>query len=332
MLDTTENLRYHGFDIINQGGTMLRFFIFVFIFVFIFEIAHGASYNDLIQKTYARPLNRPPLRKGISSAEVAKALFAHKGRIVGDSVRSLEQNIDYHEPREKLLHPAGVCASVTWTIDRVTPATGLFSFGTRVNGIIRFSSGTSESRIDQNPAGRIFGLALKLFPTQNNDENVETQNIQMLDNYGFDRATRLRFFHPDQNEDVFFTNIAPAKGLFGQALATFFDRFDRPNYSRPVYPLSEIDQYGKKVTFPLSPREIWFVQSFPKNNLYFKDFREELLSYDNNEVILDIYVRTFEKFYLPEVAAQPIGRIVVSKMVVSDFCDLNLNFHHPKNR
>jgi hypothetical protein len=136
-----------------------------------------------------------------------------------------------------LLHPVGICAEAKWEISQESNATGLFQKGVQLPAIVRLSTGTADSEYISNSNGRIFGIAVKLFPTRSKEKSVETVNIITLDHYGFDRSKRKRYFHEDAADNstpVYFTNVAPAKSAFGRLLSTFFDRFDLYPISSPI--------------------------------------------------------------------------------------------------
>jgi hypothetical protein len=293
---------------------------------------------------FESPLAKVKQWSGIEPEQVFNAFFLRSGEIVDRSHATFDSVSDFRPARMKLLHPDGICAEAEWEITEPSKATGLFSAGTKVPAIIRFSSGTSDTVYSKGGTQRIFGLAAKLFPSRNKDQIVETENIQMLDRYGFDRSPRKRYFYEDQQPDgasdpVYFTNVAPAKSAFGKALATFFDRFDQPNFSRPVYPVAEVDDHGQDIQKDIAPYEIRFIPHFKPHeepsDSESLDFRNEIQTYNPGEIVMDIVIQTYE----PEhgettltTVAQTIGHLTIGKTVISDACDLNLHFHHPFNR
>lgn len=308
-----------------------------------FEV-EGASYNEIKKMVFASPLQKLPIWPGIDPAQVLDAFFLRSGEIVDRSHATFDSSSDFRPARMKLLHPVGVCAEAEWEVTQSSPATGLFKKGTRIPALFRFSTGTADSVYSKGGVQRIFGLAGKLFPTIDPNKRVETVNIQMLDRYGFDRTPRKRTFYEDEatdgtSEPVYFTNVAPAKSAFGKALATFFDRFDKPNFTRPVYPLAQVEQNGAEVSKVLSPYEIRLIPHFkprpqPSDSERL-DFRDEIRSYAPGEIVLDIVIQNIEP-QGTETALQSatltVGHITLGKSVVSDACDLNLHFHHPLNR
>lgn len=299
------------------------------------------SYNEVRDEVFQNPLTELPAIEGISTGAVARAFFTHTGEIVRRSRATFIERDDFRESRPKLLHPRGVCTEATWKITEDSEATGLFAKGTELPAIVRFSSGTSDSEYipkSQNAPGRIFGFAVKLFPTQDLDQEVETQNIQTLDTYGFDRTYRKRFFHEDTGEAVTFTNVAPAKSTFGKLLATFFDRFDLSNFVRPVHPLALIDRHQESVENPKIPYEIHFVANFKARKDHVPtDFRADLMTHPG-ELSMDIIIRSFEpkKLRRGRYAAiknidKKIGVLKIHERVISESCDFKIHFHHPKN-
>ena len=304
--------------------------------------SQDASYEQVRDLVFEAPLKSPPKWEGIDPKQVMNAFFLRTGEIVDRSHATFESESNFRPARPKLLHPVGICAEAEWHITTSSKATGLFRKGTRVPALIRFSAGTSDSVYLPKGPGRIFGLAVKLFPTHNESEPVETVNIQMLDHYGFDRTKRKRYFFEDSESGdtpVFFTNVAPAESAFGKALATFFDRFDKPNFSRPVYPLAQIDEHGNKVESEVSPYEIRLIPNFKPNTIDPEheniDFRTELSELKPGSVKMDIVIQSYEpknETENLEMVNEKIGTLEIGKMVLSNTCDLNLHFNHPFNR
>ena len=285
------------------------------------------SYQEVEKALFDRPLQHLPQVEGISIQNVIKALIAHRGEIVADSRSIFISESDFRSARPKLLHPRGVCSSGTWVIDEDTPFTGLFENGTEVPAIVRFSSGTSKSRKTSEKTERIFGLAVKLFPTQDKTEKVVTTNIITLDQYGFEASARWSFFFEDRNQKpVYFSNVAPAKSFIGKTLATFFDRFDKPNFVRQVYKTAQVNQFNETITNFKSPYEIRFRAFNDVSKIKRDDFRDEILAVNKDEPIqLETWIY---RDHLGQAFSKKIGYLILDKSVVSEACDKTLHFHH----
>ena len=296
---------------------------------------HSRSYNEVKDVVFQAPratLPDPDI-PGIEPWAVLNALIRDVGAIVGRSDATFKDTDDFREGTPKLLHPRGVCTEGVWNITESSPATGLFSKGTKVPAIVRFSSGTADSEYLPKGAGRILGLAVKVFPTIDKSKDVITENIQMLDSYGFERSNRKRFFHDDDGTPVTFTNVAPAKSILGKVLSRFFDRFDKPNHVRPVYPMAEVNTSGEyNRDNSRAPYEITFKAAFPMSSQFSSDFRNDIMNLPNKQKLaLDIFIVTME----PESkdgdlipVNKKIGQLLLGDRVISDGCDYTLHFNH----
>tara|TARA_Y100000768_G_scaffold388410_1_gene384205 strand:+ start:4402 stop:5325 length:924 start_codon:yes stop_codon:yes gene_type:complete len=289
--------------------------------------SHAESFSKVRTAVFTKPLATLPQVDGISLKGIINAFIAHKGKIVADSRSIFQSESDFRAESVKLLHPRGVCSYGKWVIDEENKFTGLFEKGTEVPVIVRFSSGTATSAKEKKSTERIFGIAIKVFPSQDAHEDVVSTNIIGLDQYGFEASKRRSFFFEDKNKKpVYFTNVAPAKSFIGKTLAKFFDRFDKPNFARLVYKTAQIDQYNRIVDKFKSPYEVRFVPSIEMPLISKYDFRQELLSLNNLKPIkLDIWAYRDENSRLYN---KKIGKIILDKSVVSNACDKTLHFHH----
>lgn len=301
----------------------------------------GSSFAEVRAKVYARPLSADalPQHMGLDFFSIAENLFDDVNRpSQGLSVHSRRIFVDKRDERvaePKWLHPRGACAAGRWKVTEASSATGLFAQGTDVRAMVRVSSGDHVSEGGEAAGGRIMGIAVKLFPTASDTQRVLTRNMIMLDQYGFERSKRLRAFNEDDGGSVYFTNVAPAKSAVGKFLSSYFDRFDKPNFSRPLYASARAQVDGADL--PLSkanvPYEIRLQTSTtaaplgdgdatiaPGTRL---DFRAELLK--SGAPALDIVLQSFDG---EQVVAKKIGRLELESFVVSDYCDLSLHFHH----
>jgi hypothetical protein len=303
----------------------------------------GSAFADVRAKVYATPLAEDalPTHAGLNLWAIAGNLFDDSNRpSQGLSIHSRRIFVDAKDeraPEPKWLHPRGACAEGRWTITEDSSATGLFAKGTRVRAIVRVSSGDKTSEGGELAGGRILGMAVKLFPTANDGKRVLTRNMVMLDQYGFERSKRLRAFHEDDGGSVHFTNVAPAKSAVGQFLSTYFDRFDKPNFARPVYAAARarVDAPDLAPAAATVPYEIRLAARASAEPLIdgdgqrtvgedmTMDFRPELVRF--GAPTLDIVIQSFDG---TNVVAKRIGTLEFGAFVVSDYCDLSLHFHH----
>lgn len=291
----------------------------------------GSSFSEIRRSVYEKPIFYSlPQHPGLSTWDVIGNLLGSEDRPThGLSVRSRRIFVDPRDVRDtdeqKWLHPRGACAEARWIITEKSVATGLFAAGTRLPAIVRLSTGDGNS--DKSEAGRIFGLAVKVFPSVNPDQPVRTVNYISLDQYGFERSKRDLVFEdgPGARGPIYFTNVAPAKSALGKFLSTFFDRFDLPNFARPVYQFARVDTAGRALAQAVTPYEVRMVATNPPQmkSARYGDFRAELIEPQRRE--LDIVIQSFDG---RAIEARKIGRLELGNFVVSDFCDLRLHFHH----
>jgi hypothetical protein len=291
-----------------------------------------SSFNEIKNKMYATPSAELPKHMGLSKWDVISNLIGSESfpshGLTFRSRRTLVDKSDERPPEPKWLHPRGACAQARWVIDTESGSTGLFAKDVDVPAIIRISSGdaVSEYSEESKAGGRIFGMALKLYPTDSEDHRVESRNILTLDQYGFDRTTRKNVFWEDDQTPVYFTNVAPAKSALGKFLSTFFDRFDNPNWARPLYSVARANMGGGDLISYRTPYEVRYQvskKSISKKSKTYSDFREELKDLENIE--MDIILQSYNG---KTTVAERIGSLKLGKFVVSDYCDLTLHFHH----
>lgn len=321
------------------------------------------SFNDVWRKVSLSPWEkvdqwgRPqtlPQYSGVGTGDLIELLLKAFTESSGDmddnwpfAVRSRElftNSANFKEvPNVKWLHPRGVCAKGQWIIpeNSESPASGLFEPGTKVPVIVRFSSGTnaSERLIDGTPQDRLFGLAIKIFHSNDPDEPTVTSNIVTLDQKGFSRTVRPHMLQADEKEgELYYTNVAPVESIIGsdKPLKTFagkllsraLDIFDTPNFARPVYVTASVDTSANLVSNPKVPFELRFIPNFPSPSQDYEDFRFELLDYQRGN--LDIVIQKMNEDD-PSLALN-IGRIEFeAPMLISGNCDLRLSFHHSPN-
>jgi len=293
--------------------------------------AHAASFNELRNHVYAQPLTTMPLYEPPLARAIGLALSLFRGELIDRARTTLSDTSDYRPPRPKLLHTTGVCAEGTWKIHTDTFATGLLSRGTEVKVLMRLSIATN-SPVYVAGEKRHFTTAIKLFPTQDPTQAVQTANLFGFDQGGIPGTDRKSFFFADNGdpEAIYYTNDVLGRGFLSELGDRTFELLDAPSTFRALYPLSEVDSQGRRVEQPVAPR---LIRIYPrmerKPGPMPADFRNDLLRYNAGELKFDIV--------LPEQNGVPakttIGTLVLGKPVVSAFCDLELHYHHaPQNR
>lgn len=296
--------------------------------------AQPSSFNEIRGRMYETPLTTLPQHPGLKTWDVISSLMGSEdnpnahGLIVRSRV-TLVDTADERTPEPKWLHPRGACAEARWVITEDSPYTGLFAQGTDVPAIVRISSGTGDSEYSDSPdyKGRILGMAIKLYPTDSKTHKVLSRNIVTLDQYGFESSTRKHtFWENDNATPVYFTNVAPAKSALGKFLSAFFDRFDNPNWARPLYQVARANFGGGELIEYRTPYEVRYQiqpKLIDKKLKTYGDFRSELVDLKN--VDMDIILQSHNG---KDVIAKKIGVLKFGSFVVSDYCDLKLHFHH----
>ncbi len=292
----------------------------------------GSSFAEIERKVYASPRLDLPERGKLGVWDVVRNVFGSEERPSHPlGVRSRRTLVDVADERppedradDKWLHPRGACAAGRWRITTASGATGLFDQGVDVDAIVRVSSGTRDS---VSGTDRILGMAIKLFPAASPDQKTRTRNLVMLDAYGFEASKRWRTFHEDDGAPVHFTNVAPATSALGRFLSSFFDRFDNPNWARPLYGVANASPGGGVLLSSRAPYEIRVrpavVAERAPADAPPTDFRAELLA--RTETRLEIVLQSFDG---RAQAGTVIGALELGRFVVSDYCDLVLHFHH----
>lgn len=278
--------------------------------------------------------------------------------------RSNPENVD------KIIHAPGICASATWTIDdtseglnvntnAVAPYTGLFAPGTRVNAIVRISSGTNQSNPNAWVLGASWSIGIKLFPVPSDQPNTPTKTVQlvMFDQNGVAGTfSQEALFSDSASRPHFFANWLYGNDAFAVSSVAIFNKFVVPHehLGTPLAKqarLQAIDEVARvavggaevpieqahyptilKLSLdPATPRVRDLVEDF---SYVASDFRKQLLVYYDGEIVFDIIADKNAKG--PDAMRtvgrdQKIGQLVLDAMVVSDVCDRHLTFKHRRH-
>lgn len=324
---------------------------------------HSRVYGRGEMPTRGRPINS---FIDILTGVVGKG-FSHDLSQILQCTRDYRENVDDHD---KVIHAPGICATATWEIDeassgvnrlsggRQQPYTGLFAPRTKVNAIVRLSSGTNVSRPDAHLLKASWGIAVKLFPTavENTDEPVRTVQIVMFDQDGVaGTSSREMLRSEDPSRPHYFINWLFGHDPFALASIATFNNFVKPHeqLGTPLVQdarLQAIDEVarvtGAGAEIPIerahypSILKIQLADSTPHladianrasgANLE-DDFREQLMTYRDGEVQFDVIADNNAlgpKAMRSIGAEQKIGRLTLNHMVVSDVCDKQLTFKH----
>jgi hypothetical protein len=333
----------------------------------VYEAGESIVGKNRIYSRSELPRRGKPLR---SILEALNGSFAHDLSQILQCSRDFRAN---PQNADKVIHASGICASATWEIDesaagqnrntgaKAQPYTGLFAPQTKVNAIVRISSGTNVSDPNARGLNPSWGIAVKLFPVPMDQTATATKSVQlvMFDQSGVaGTSTREMLRSDDPSKPHFFINWMYGSDLFALGSIAIFNQFVTPHQhlgtkldrEARLQALDEVARvkiggaevpiaqahYPTIVKLALAegvPTLDELVQRAPGVDLS-KDFRDQLLTYEDGELAFDVIGDNDAKG--PETmktvgADHKIGRLRLNKMVVSDVCDKNLSFKHRRN-
>jgi hypothetical protein len=220
----------------------------------------------------------------------------------------------------KLIRPNAICLAGTWTITEPNPYSGLFKVGTRALLIARASVA-----FNQTDSGhyRSFGMAGKVFPTDDPKQPVHTANFFVIDDNG---GTRTEHYVDAEMTTRPGLSINPSSLMNLPLLLaiTIAQRLaDSSSEQRQLYPLSEARVADRDlVRTPGFMR----VVGHPGQRVDACDFRDQLRTRRHKRPLrFDIAVRD-----TPDEAWKTIGHLAFDRDVVSDTGDHRLHFSHPR--
>ena len=286
----------------------------------------GSAFDQVWDQVNSDPYAKPNYEVTLSSLYgFGRNLILEAGK------RTIASEADLLPHFNKLVHRNGVCLRGAWSITEASPYTGVFARGTRALMIARASSAFNGTDVDQY---RAFGLAGKVFPTQNPAEVVKTANFFAID----DLAGTLteHFLDANLTNEPAFT-LRPrliALAPIAASVSSAFALADSHPNLRQVYPLAEAGLLPTDQAVTPTWLQISGSADQPRvDGQVVRDFRDELLvtQYPERKIRFDIAVAS-EKNASGAKKWQKIGEIEFTESVVSDSCDHELHFHHPKFR
>lgn len=298
-----------------------------------FALAYkGSTYESIKNAVFSAPYDVLPQYK------VSKKLFGPSGHHANNHVfqaakRTLTSKADWFDfPQgQKLFQANGICFAGEWLIDQPSAYTGQFSYPTRSLVVARASvalSGTKQAN------KRAFGMAIKLFPTTNPKEPVETLNAFVMHSLGGTVTKYLLALKLDNQPALGslppFTKLALSYRLlndFKQADALISQTKADVGY-RPVTHLAAFREQNTVTPTWLRLRVMPSLLLVDKD-----DFRDELRveHYPQQQLTWLIDVASKEKNHKKsQVTWQTIGRLVFHESITSAACDQKLHFSHPR--
>jgi hypothetical protein len=141
--------------------------------------------------------------QAVKSLDPRRWVEQKSDKLIQRSRQTLRDRSDYDERGfEKIIHPNGICFTGRW--EPVSNRAGYTGFldGSKAGLVVaRASVTTGKTRRGQK---RGFGLAVKLFPTRDPDQAVDTANFHVIESLN---GTRKALY-----EDAVLTNM-PATGV-----------------------------------------------------------------------------------------------------------------------
>ncbi|SRR6266498_971104 len=282
----------------------------------------GSRFNDVRAQLHRFPyMGALPHHK----VTIGTMIKAGMNLLFQDSKWLLRNELDLTEPIQKLLNPVGICFFGKWKITETTDYTGCFRGGTEHLIIVRCSNQMTTTDRGER---RGFGLAGKIFPTLDPNEQVKTVNFITIDNLGGTFAKHYT--------DVALTNEPPLGLNFGMFKYLFvvlnvlavFNIVDKDANHRPLYQLAEQGLAPGKTAKTPHWIQITTDQSIGKSDA--ADFRDELRLRNYKDGVLRFIISTADKGKTRNW--RQIGHIELNEEVLTYTEDHQLRFHHNPNR
>lgn len=232
----------------------------------------GSSANQVWETTKSNPyLELPSDRVGY------KSLFDGAVSLIERSAsRTINDHSDTLPYFTKLAHPNGVCLKGQWKITKENPYTGLFKKDSEVIIIARASvalNDTEEGKL------RGFGLAGKLFATNDHNQIVKTSNFFLIDDLGGTKAAHYTDVEMTNEPEVSKTWVFFKYIRYALKISSTFKKVDSHPTMRQVYEISE-NGLGANEKL-VNPKWMMVKASTDQPKVNEIDFRNEL-SMENN--------------------------------------------------
>lgn len=275
----------------------------------------GEVWTQVKSDPYGNPNNKVSLR---SLSRWGKSLIENAAN------RTLSDRADVLPQFDKLAHPNGICLMGSWNITEANSYSGYFRKNSQAAIIVRASTALSNTK---QGATRAFGMAGKIFPTQDSETIVPTGNFFVVDDLGGTDANHYTGVGLTNEPPVSKTFEVILNIAYALKLQKVFGKADSNPAVRQVYEISEMGESNLDDVRTPKWMKIQAQQGQTVNAL---DFRDELnIKNYNGQLYFDIYVSS------PTATKdnkdwQKIGHILFVDSVVSNSCDHRLHFHHPR--
>ena len=277
------------------------------------------SFQDVWKEVASDPYKTLPQ----DSISFGKLFTFSKNIILSDAKRTLTEYSDIRKPFDKLAHPNGICLKGVWEITQKNPYSGYFEDGTRALIIARASSAMSQTKRGEI---RAFGLAGKIFPTNNKNKisTEHTANFFLIDDLGGTDAEHYTDVVLSNEPKMSMTSEVLKNLLYALKVAKAFGNADVHTNIRQLYEISELGEKVKSKS--ITPK--WMKIAAQKGQTVdTEDFRNEFLMTKGRKMVFNISVASKENNGGKEW--KEIGTITFDTAIASMSCDHRLHFHHP---
>ena len=282
--------------------------------------AQAASYQEVWAATQEGKYSTLP-----SHPTTRASFFSNGINILAKSAnRTLTDNADTLPQFQKLVHPIGICFSGTWNITKQTAYTGYFTQGSKGLIIVRASEAMGQPLQGDY---RAFGLAGKLFPTQDTGDghDYKTANFFTIDDLG---GTMSNSFMDLSKSNAPATSFHLSTVFSIPMIGTILSAFKAADSNPGVRQMYQVSELGLD-----SPQDAVTPKGFRLTNetasrftVLPADFRNELRlgSYPGKKLTFAINVAAESNSKY-----ERIGTIELTEESLSNGCDHRLHFQHP---
>ena len=290
------------------------------------EAYNGSSFEEVWSVVEEKPYSYLPEKKVTFSS-----FFSGFTNLIKKSAkRTVENKSDILPYFDKLLHKNGTCMAGIWEITKENPYSGYFKKGSK--GLIIARASTTLSNTKQGDL-RGFGLAGKIFPTEDPYTTHKTANFFLIDNLGGTYETNFTRANLTNEPGILpsFSFSLPLLAPIAAAVGKAFGEADKNPGIRQVYSISNLGLQENEVA--TTPKYMKFIGVNEEDAVNESDFRDELKTHidSNGQLSFNIFVAN-EKDANGNKVWSSIGKVSFDQIVSSTGCDHNLHFHHHKFR
>ncbi len=284
---------------------------------------NGTSVDELWDAVKSDPYPLPSYRISLSSMIGFGVSYIKRA-----ADRTLAEQNDLLPRFTKLVHPNGVCLRGEWVIDQENPYSGFFAPGARGLVISRASTATSETK---RGTYRAFGLATKVFPTENDRQVTKPGHLFVIDDLGGRKVDHFLDTSLTNEPATSLNSSSPALAPIIAAIGVAFSKADINPGIRQAYEVAELGV--SPTTKAVVPKWVRLSTHADQFKIDAIDFRDEfdVTEQPTGTIQFDIAVAS-QILSNGNKDWQTIGKITYTDSVVSDTCDHRLHFHHPKFR